>query len=277
MAASQLSSGSERRAWPAIQGVPVFLYHELVDGSEFNSRPSNQKYAVSARQFRDQLAQIKNDCYRVHCVRDIAESVDCIGHGRLAGITFDDGCASDYEKAFPLLLDAGICADFFLNTANIGKPGYLNWQQVREMQKSGMAFHSHGHSHVVLSTLDRMAVERELGTSRKVLEDKLGCPVDFFAAPYGLLNRRVIREAFRLGYRGVCNSRQWTAKVGDRCINRVAVLRQTSPGEFRRLLRCHPAPYVIRSLRSAIFYIPKQLLLRIQPGQLGVQVLEKQG
>jgi len=195
----------------------------------------------------------------------------------LAGITFDDGCSSDYEKAFPLLLEAGIRADFFLNTATIGKPGYLNWEQVREMQKSGMAFHSHGHSHVVLSTLDQMAVEGELGMSRQILEDKLGCPVDFLAAPYGLLNRRVIREAFRLGYRGVCNSRQWTARVGNRCINRVAVLRQTSPWEFHRLLRCHPLPYVIRSLRSAIFYLPRQLLLRIQPAQLGVQVLEKQG
>ena len=277
MAASQLSSGSERGAWPAIQGVPVFLYHQLVDGSEFTSRPSNQKYAVSSRQFRDQLAQIKNGCYRVHSVRAIAEAVDGIRPDRWAGITFDDGCASDYEKAFPLLLHAGICADFFLNTANIGKPGYLNWQQVQEMQKSGMAFHSHGHSHVVLSTLDRVAVEHELGTSRKILEDKLGCSVDFFSAPYGLLNRRVIREAFRLGYRGVCNSRQWTARVGDRRINRVAVLRQTSPREFHRLLRRHPAPYVIRSLRSAILYVPRQLLLRIQPAQLGVQVLEKQG
>jgi peptidoglycan/xylan/chitin deacetylase (PgdA/CDA1 family) len=277
MAAGQLSGGAKRRARPAIQGVPVFLYHEIVDDSEFSRRPQTEKYSVITQQFRDQLAQIKNSCYEVRSVRDIAESPDCIGQDRLAGITFDDGCSSDYEKAFPLLLEAGLRADFFLNTANIGKPGYLNWEQIQEMQKLGMAFHSHGHSHVVLSTLDRRAVERELGTSRKILEDKLGCSVDFLAAPYGLLNRRVIREAFRLGYRGVCNSRQWTARVGNRCINRVAVFRQTSPAEFRRLLQRHPVPYVIRSLRSAIFYLPRQILLRIQPAQLGVQVLEKQG
>jgi peptidoglycan/xylan/chitin deacetylase (PgdA/CDA1 family) len=275
MAAGQLSSEAERRAWPAIQGVPVFLYHEIVDGSQFTCRPQIQKYAVSSEQFRDQLAQIKNGGYRVCSVRDIAESADSIGQDRLTGITFDDGCSSDYEKAFPLLSDAGLRADFFLNTANIGKPGYMNWEQVREMQKSGMAFHSHGHSHVVLSTLDQMALEGELGTSRKILEDKLACPVDFLAAPYGLVNRKVIREAFRLGYRGVCNSRQWTARVGNRCINRVVVYRQNSPGEFHRLLRCHPVPYVIRSLRSAILYLPRQFLLRIQPAQLGVQVLEK--
>jgi len=277
MAAGQLSSAAERRAWPAIQGVPVFLYHQIVDGCEFTCRPQTRKYAITSQQFRTQLAQIKNGCYRVHSVRKIAESAHGIGKDRSAGITFDDGCSSDYENAFPLLLEAGLSADFFLNTANISKPGYLNWGQVREMQKSGMAFHSHGHSHVVLSNLDQRAVEGELGTSRKILEDKLGCTVDFFAAPYGLLNHGVIREAFRLGYRGVCNSRQWTAKAGNRCVNRVAILRETSPGEFHRLLRCHPMPYVIRSLRSSIFYLPRQLLLRIQPAQLGVQVLEKQG
>jgi peptidoglycan/xylan/chitin deacetylase (PgdA/CDA1 family) len=277
MAAGQLSNGAERRAWPAIRGVPVFLYHEIVDGSEFAGRLRTEKYSVTSKQFRDQLAEIKNSCYRVCSVRDIAESLGCVGQDRLAGITFDDGSRSDYEKAFPLLLQAGLRADFFLNTANIGKPGYLNWGQIREMQKSGMAFHSHGHSHVVLSTLDQRAVESELATSRKILEDKLGCSVDFLAAPYGLLNRRVIREAFRLGYRGVCNSRQWTARIGSRCINRVAVFRHTSPREFHGLLQCHPAPYVIRSLRSAILYLPRQILLRIQPAQLGVQVLEKQG
>jgi hypothetical protein len=71
MAASQLSSGSERRAWPAIEGVPVFLHHEIVDGSEFTSRPSNQKHAVTSRQLRDQLTQIKNGCYQVYSVRDV--------------------------------------------------------------------------------------------------------------------------------------------------------------------------------------------------------------
>ena len=277
MAAGQLDNAVERRDWPALAGAPVFLYHKIVEGHESVSSSSNAKYSITSRQFRDQLAQIKNSCCRVRSVREIADCADYSERDLAVGITFDDGCISDYEKAFPLLLEASIRADFFLNTANIGTAGYLNWEQVREMQKSGMVFHSHGHSHVALSRLSQAALERELGTSRRILEDKLGCPVNILAAPYGLLNRRVVREAFRMGYRGVCNSRQWTTRIGNKCISRVAVLRQTSSEEFRRLIRRDPLPYLIRSLRSAALYVPKQILLRIQPGQLGVQVLERQG
>lgn len=277
MAAGQLDNAVERRLWPAIAGAPVFLYHEIGGEHGYVSSSPNQKYSITSRQFQDQLAQIKKSGSTVRSVREIAEWAGDIERDLSAGITFDDGYISDYEKAFPLLLEASIRADFFLNTANIGKPGYLNWEHVREMQKSGMAFHSHGHSHVVLSRLGQSALEHELGTSRKILEDKLGCPVNILAAPYGLLNRRVVREAFRMGYRGVCNSRQWTTRIGSRCINRVSVLRQTSSEEFHQLLRRDPLPYLIRSLRSAAFYIPRQILLRIQPAQLGVQVLERQG
>jgi peptidoglycan/xylan/chitin deacetylase (PgdA/CDA1 family) len=275
MAAGPIGSETVRRTWPVIDGTPVFLYHEIVDERESGSRSPNRKHAVVLRQFRDQLAEIRDGGYQVTAVREIAQLAGGVGRNSLAGITFDDGCSSDYEKAFPLLLETGLRADFFLNTANIGKPGYLTWEQVQEMCKAGMAFHSHGHSHVALSRLDPVHLEQELRVSRGILEDKLGSPVDFLAAPYGLLNRRVIQEAFRLGYRGVCNSRQWTASWGNRCVNRVAILGRTSTEEFRRLLVRHPLPYILRSMRSAALYLPRQVLLRIQPAYLGVQVVTK--
>jgi peptidoglycan/xylan/chitin deacetylase (PgdA/CDA1 family) len=277
MAAGPIDSEAVRRSWPAIEGTPVFLYHEIADEGDDGPHSQKQKYAVTPRQFRDQLARIRNGGYQVCSVREIAEPSGSVRRNSLAGVTFDDGCCSDYEKAFPLLLEAGSRADFFLNTANIEKPGYLNWEQVREMCKAGMAFHSHGHSHVALSRLDPVHLERELRVSRGILEDKLGSAVEFLAAPYGLLNRRVIQEAFRLGYRGVCTSRQWTASWGNRCVNRVAILGRTSAEEFRQLLVCRPLPYILRSMRSAAIYLPKQILLRIQPTQLGVQVVTKHG
>jgi peptidoglycan/xylan/chitin deacetylase (PgdA/CDA1 family) len=274
MAAGPIDIEASRRAWPAVEGTPVFLYHEIADERDSSLHSQKQKYAVTPRQFHDQLAEIRSGGYEVASVRQIAQRADGTGCS-VAGITFDDGCSSDYEKAFPLLVEAGLRADFFLNTANIEKPGYLNWEQVREMCKAGMAFHSHGHSHVALSRLDPARLERELRVSRGILEDKLGSAVEFLAAPYGLLNHRVIQESFRLGYRGVCNSRQWTASWGNRCVNRVAIVGHTSVEEFRRLLARHPWPYILRSMRSAAIYLPKQVLLRIQPAQLGVQVVTK--
>jgi len=277
MAAGELSDHAERQAKPGIVGIPVFMYHEIVESGQRSYSSPNLECCVTPEQFRDHLMQIRQGGYQVRSVRDIAEPGTCASLDHGVGITFDDGCSSDYEKAFPVLAEAGMRADFFLNTANIGKPGYMNWAQIEEMRRSGMAFHSHGHSHVALSMLSPRALERELAMPRKIMEDKLGCAVDFLAAPYGLLNRRVIQEAFRLGYRAVCNSRQWTATAGSRVINRAAVLRRTSAKEFGRLLRRDPLPYVMRSLRSAVFYAPRQMMLKIQPAWLTVQVLEEKG
>ena len=37
---------------------------------------------------------------------------------------------------------AGARAEFFINTATIGQPGYLTWGQVAEMHRAGMSFQS---------------------------------------------------------------------------------------------------------------------------------------
>jgi peptidoglycan/xylan/chitin deacetylase (PgdA/CDA1 family) len=191
------------------------------------------------------------------------------------GITFDDGFASDYEEAFPALLAEGARADFFVNTANVGTSEYLNWSQIREMHRGGMGIHSHGHSHAALSLLSVDSLRRELNTSRNLLEDQLGSSVEFIAAPYGLVNRRVIHEALAAGYRGVCRSRQWPARPGNKCINRVTVYRRTSPEEFDDLLTCRPGPYIRRLMRSVVIYCPKKLLVRFQPKLVGVIVQEE--
>jgi peptidoglycan/xylan/chitin deacetylase (PgdA/CDA1 family) len=189
-------------------------------------------------------------------------------------LTFDDGRASDFEVAFPLLLEAGTRAEFFVNTAAIGRPGFLSWRQMAEMQARGMSFQSHGHDHVDLTPLPRRVVEWQLDESKRRLEDRLGSPVEFLAAPYGRLSRRVVEVAGQVGYRAVCTSRSWPARPGARLVDRIAIYRHTTPGEFSRLLGGHAIPYVIRAARATLLFAPKRLLLRRAPGRLGVQTFE---
>jgi peptidoglycan/xylan/chitin deacetylase (PgdA/CDA1 family) len=125
------------------------------------------------------------------------------------------------------------------------------------------------------SDYEEAFLRRELNTSRNLLEDQLGSSVEFIAAPYGLVNRRVIHEALAAGYRGVCRSRQWPARPGNKCINRVTVYRRTSPEEFDDLLTCRPGPYIRRLMRSVVIYCPKKLLVRFQPKLVGVIVQEE--
>ena len=61
----------------------------------------------------------------------------------------------------------------------------LNWAQVREMQKAGIAFGSHTMNHPAVSQLDGAEAEEELRLSRHLLEERLGRPAPDFAFPFG--------------------------------------------------------------------------------------------
>jgi len=61
----------------------------------------------------------------------------------------------------------------------------LSWQQVREMRSAGVFFGSHTLSHPVLSQLSLEEAERELGSSKTILEKNLHEPILDFAFPFG--------------------------------------------------------------------------------------------
>jgi len=61
----------------------------------------------------------------------------------------------------------------------------LNWNQVRAMHRQGIDFGSHTMTHPIVSRLKPAELEWELAESRRVLEDRLDCPVHDFAYPFG--------------------------------------------------------------------------------------------
>ncbi|MFI5362181.1 MAG: polysaccharide deacetylase family protein [Elusimicrobiota bacterium] len=65
---------------------------------------------------------------------------------------------------------------------------FLNWDEAREMQKGGMRFGSHGHTHEILSGIPHARQVDELRTSRRILESELGRPIDTLAYPDGQLD-----------------------------------------------------------------------------------------
>ncbi len=261
-----------------LSGFPVLMYHGVSPGTAAPAVPATEmKYWVLARELRAQLAEIRRAGARVTGLGAAWHSAKALdGPAPPVVLTFDDGQAADYEASFPLLLEAGARADFFVNTANVGRTGFLNWAQIAERQRAGMAFQSHIHDHVDLSRLPVRALEYQIRESKQRLEDELGTAVEFLAAPYGLLDRRVLDVAREQGYRAVCTSRAWPACPGAPTIGRIAIHRHTQPGGFRRIVTRHPVPYLLRAMRVVLIYLPKRVLLRYRPRRLGVRVLEEQ-
>jgi peptidoglycan/xylan/chitin deacetylase (PgdA/CDA1 family) len=75
------------------------------------------------------------------------------------------------------------------------------WEQLREMESSGIEVGSHTVTHPVLTHVTADQLRRELEDSRRRLEDMLGHRVTLFCYPNGAYNRIVRDAVARAGYR----------------------------------------------------------------------------
>lgn len=188
--------------------VVVLCYHSV--------HPSKAFASATPELFESHLQWLKADCDVIE-FRQIFDVLSCNERIRPAvAITFDDGYADNYEYAFPLLQQYDISATFFVSTGLLEQDAQviarlqalyktpyedirpLDWAQVAEMQRAGMAFGAHTHSHPNLAKLDCRAVVKELTHSKSILEHRLGAPVDLMAYPFGKPRCHYTDETVRL-------------------------------------------------------------------------------
>ena len=264
MEARELMSTDVHAAWQ-IPGVPVLMYHGI---REEAAQPApRDKYCLERRSFAAQVEECSRLALSIVSLRNRWNAPTLDGS---VVFTFDDGLASDYEIAFPILRGHGCCADFFVTSSTVGKAGYVGWEQLKEMDQAGMSIQSHGSQHTPLTLLNSSVLRDQLLSGKMEIEDRLGKKVEFLAAPFGFLNSRVLNAALDLGFVAVCDSVSWPARIGSKVIHRVAVERNTSDKQFQALLRRSAAPLVMRGLKRKLLHVPKQVLLRLAPRMLGL-------
>jgi peptidoglycan/xylan/chitin deacetylase (PgdA/CDA1 family) len=122
-------------------------------------------------------------------------------------ITFDDGHKSDIYYALPLLLKYKAKAIFFITIDFIGKDGYMNWDDIILLHKSGMEIGSHSLTHPHFKDLTKTQINKEFILSKKVIEKKLGFKISSFAFPYGSYTNKAFSLAREAGYKFLYTSK----------------------------------------------------------------------
>jgi peptidoglycan/xylan/chitin deacetylase (PgdA/CDA1 family) len=162
----------------------------------------------------------------------------CFSRPYAIGLTFDDGCQSDYDNA-RYLKSRGINGIFFISTARIGTSGFLTCAQILEMRDMGMLIGSHSHEHRALNLMPIDEALEQMATSKRVLEELLGHTVDHLAFPGGGHNREVVAAAHAVGFRYVFTT-IWGANeingAPPTVMRRDTVVRGMSPEQFRDLV-----------------------------------------
>ena len=70
-------------------------------------------------------------------------------------------------------------------------PLMLSWNDVIEMYQNGISFGSHTKSHSILTLMDVEIVSHELTDSKRIIEEKIGESIHFFAYPNGNYNELI--------------------------------------------------------------------------------------
>lgn len=199
--------------------IPVLMYHEIGDGP-------NELY-VSEKSFAAQLDLLKSHGYQSITLDQLYDALQ--GKGTLPAhpvvFSFDDGYASAYQTAFPLLKQHGFTGVFFIYTRGVGTADRVTWDELREMQAQGMEIESHTMSHLDLPSLAGwpQRLRDETAGARAILQAQLGTSVEYFCYPAGRYNAAVIQAVKDAGYKAALTTKPGYADPSQ------------SPYEWRRV------------------------------------------
>ena len=184
--------------------IPILIYHSV--RPDFPGETQEQKiYNVPPDLFETQLSYLEKNGYTVISMDDLVHDLTAGNTGTVQKpvvITFDDGWRNQYVYAFPLLKAHHMNATFFVFTNPIlnNKPHFMSWDNLKEMQASGMIIGSHTITHPYLSKLSPAELSHEIIDSKKTIEEKLGTVVKHFASPFGYSDDNVVSLLKQAGY-----------------------------------------------------------------------------
>jgi peptidoglycan/xylan/chitin deacetylase (PgdA/CDA1 family) len=205
--------------------IPILTYHKITSQREVGIN------TVAPDKFGEQMQFLKENNYHPTNFRELMQGNP---PAKPVIITFDDGYASVFESALPLLKAFQFTAVIFLITDFLGKENswdanlggikftHLDELQVVKLSAAGMELGSHGATHRALTYLGEKEVISELHQSRKLISKISGQQVITLAYPFGMQNKKVQRLAKDAGYR-----------IG--CVNLWGKAEQNNPFNLKRI------------------------------------------
>lgn len=184
----------------------ILLFHSV----SIPKSPQERTYYISPRKFGSLLMHARDSGYRFTHPRDWLTGN--IGD-RATLLTFDDAYDDLYSELLPIARRENLNPLVFVVAGQVGGANIwdrrqnlrerkiLTLVQMREMQDCGFVFGAHSMSHTELPILSSEALRREVADSKHRLEDMLGREVEWFAYPFGAVDRRVRAAVLEAGFK----------------------------------------------------------------------------
>ena len=173
------------------------MYHRFNE----NKYPSTN---IQMDIFEKQMEIIKEQNYEFYDPKNFVKEFEKIKENKKILITIDDAFKSFYTEAWPFLKEKKIPFILFVSTEPIGKYGYMNWDEIKEIDNSEFGYIGHhSHTHEYLIDMSDKEFENDIETATKIFKDQLGYVPNIFSYPFGeysLYMKKYISKNFKIAF-----------------------------------------------------------------------------
>ena len=161
------------------EGVLSIMYHRF---NEFKYPSTN----ISMDIFKKHVELILDANLNFYHPKDFVNEFDIPKKEKKILLTVDDAFLSFYDNAWPYLEKNQIPFVLFVSTEPVGNKGYMNWEQIKEIERSafGVIGH-HSHSHDYLIDKSEEVFLDDIKLSNQIFKEKLGYVPTLFSYPFG--------------------------------------------------------------------------------------------
>tara|TARA_B100000003_G_scaffold87595_1_gene78538 strand:+ start:334 stop:1254 length:921 start_codon:yes stop_codon:yes gene_type:complete len=173
------------------------MYHRFNE----NKYPSTN---IQMDIFEKQMEIIKEQDYEFYDPKNFVKEFEKIKENKKILITIDDAFKSFYTEAWPFLKEKKIPFILFVSTEPIGKYGYMNWDEIKEIDNSDFGYIGHhSHTHEYLIDMSDKEFENDIETATKIFKNQLGYVPNIFSYPFGeysLYMKKYISKNFKIAF-----------------------------------------------------------------------------
>ena len=171
------------------------MYHRF----EENKYPSTN---IRINDFKEHIELIKKNGIKFVNPSNFENELNNNKKERKVLITIDDGYQSFYENAWPILKRNKIPFILFVSTREVGKKGYMSWENIREIEKYDFVeIGNHSHTHDYLIDFIDQEIENDLKKSISIFKNEIGKNSAFFSYPFGEYSSNLKNIVIELGFK----------------------------------------------------------------------------
>jgi peptidoglycan/xylan/chitin deacetylase (PgdA/CDA1 family) len=189
--------------------IPILMYHSI------ELMPHNtimRSLHVPPKRFRFQMWMLKVLGYKALSIRNLKPYLDGEKHGKVVGLTFDDGYQNNLINAAPILNKYNFSATCYIVSENIGLSNtwdndkgvtqrpLMDKNEIKEWLSLGMDIGAHTKTHVDLTSASKEEAQKEINECKDTLENLFHVHIQDFCYPFGRFNELICNITKNKGY-----------------------------------------------------------------------------